>query len=596
MSNIAFSAKVIDIRIALAKKLHRPPFPTNSPLNFYVEVFAKNAKGCGILTLPSRKVGNIFLLTYGRGGIAVNGRPIKFQISRRPVNEGRVRRICSLPWEDPTVLEMRNKQKAEDSGPIKLKQFAFGHFCRDGCFLVDSDSLGNGNIACDLDLREIRLTVQQGTSDTGTVSELDLKDLISLIFRRTSDSESTASYAPSQIKRVIATDPSRTPHLIILDSDTPPSFESQLPTRISNASKLLGLEDLIKQPSHRMPSMHDNRQTPPSCHSLCLVFTSHDEILILLERCRRLGLTSVHIREDDRIRIRLESHIKAMAELDRHLLAMKFELAFEVEKAVLNGRLENFEIFSLSNTINSLSSHPIGLPPAAFRSFVTTLQGFHLDHRRRIHSRGSLPRAADLSLDQQLIDATKYYSVKSSLKIMPYLVSPSTFESYQLIVTPTSRYLEGPIPDQSNSVLRRFGNHECFLRVSIQDERRSQLRREPGIDISKLLDSRFGVLLTSGFHLAGRQYEFLGYSMSGLREHSVWFVTPFDSDTERMDAAKIREKLVRPFPKSNSSTTVTLALTQFDLTRGIFLNLHMNLLALLLAGLKHFLPQIHLSR
>jgi hypothetical protein len=68
--------------------------------------------------------------------------------------------------------------------------------------------------------------------------------------------------------------------------------------------------------------------------------------------------------------------------------------------------------------------------------------------------------------------------------------------------------------------------------------------------ISKLLQSRFRVLLTDGLQLAGRQYEFLGYSMSGLKEHSVWFVTPFESDTGRMDAAKIRKKLVRPYPDS----------------------------------------------
>ena len=553
MKNIAFSAGVIEIRLALAEKLHRPPFSTNPPLNFHVEVFAKNAKGCGILTLPSPKVGKTFLLTYGQRGIKVNGRSIKFRPSYKHVDKGRVLRICSAPWEDPRVLERRNRQKAEDSEPIKLQRFAFGHFCRDGCFLVDSDSLGNGNIACDLDLRKIKLTVQEGTDDTASGSDWDR--FISIIKGRTSDSESAASYTPSQIKGVIATGSSQTRHLVILDSDTPPIFESQLPTGISNIFKSLGLEELNKQPSHRMQSLHDNRQMPPSCHSLCLAFSSHDEILIFLERCRRLGHISVQIREDG-IRTRHESHIKAMAELDCHLLAMKFELAFEVEKAVLNGHLEPFEISSLNNTIHSLSSTPIGLPPAAFRHFVTTIQGFHLDHHRRMHFRSSMPRATDLSLDQQIIDTTKYYSVKSNLNFTPYLISPATFESYHLIVTPTSRYLEGPIPDQSNSVLRRFGNHECFLRVSIQDERRSQLRREPGIDISKLLDSRFGVLLTDGFHLAGRQYEFLGYSMSGLREHSVWFVTPFESNSERMDAAKIREKLVRPFPDSKPSNIV----------------------------------------
>ena len=534
MRNIAFSAKEIDIRIVLAEKLHRPPFPTDPPVNFHVGLF--KTKGCGILTLPTQEIGETFLSTYGHTSIVVNGRKIEFRLSDKPVNEGRVRHIRSIPWEDPKVLEKRNRQKAKYSQPIKLERFAFGRLCRDGSFLVDSDTLGNGDIACDLALRQI--IVQQAPSEVPTAlnsgpgSPSALVELLNLV-RVLSGSESAtftsskiASYTPPQIKRVIATDPSHTPHLVILDSDTPPIF------KLLNISNNHGLED--KQ-SHRLPFLRDDLQMPPGCHSLCLTFSSHNEILIFLERCRRLGLTTLQIRRNG-IRTRQLSHIQAMARLHRQLLAMKFELAFEVEKAVLNGDLEPSEILSLSRTIHSLSSTPSGLPPAAFRFFVTRIQGFPNDSSRR---------AAPLSLDQQLINATKYYSITSSLKITPYRVSPATFESYHLIVTPTSRYLEGPIPDQSNSVLRRFGNHECFLRVSFQDERRSKLRREPGMEISKLLRSRFRVLLTQGLQLGGRQYEFLGYSMSGLKEHSVWFVTPFESDTGRMDAAKIRKKLVR---------------------------------------------------
>ena len=400
--------------------------------------------------------------------------------------------------------------------------------------------MGSGNIACDLDLRQITLQLEQDPSDMPTAFDRmsALTDLLNLVFSgsTTFTSSKIASYTPSQIKSVTALDSSQTKHLVIIDSDTPPIF------------KLLNISsnhDSEEKQSHRLPSLWDDLRMPPSCHSLCLTFPSHNETLIFLERCRRLGLTSaVKIRKDG-IRTREVSHIKAMVNVDRQLLTMKFGLAFEVEKAVLNGDLEASEILSLSKTIHSLSRTSSGLSPAAFRFFVATLRGFNQNDPSRpryMHSRGST------SLDQQLINATKHYSVKSSSKITPYLVTPSTFECYHLIVTPTSRYLEGPIPDQSNSVLRRFGNHECFLRVSIQDERRSKLRREPGMDISRLLRSRFGVLLTDGLHLGGRRYEFLGYSMSGLREHSVWFVTPFESDTGRMDAAKIREKLVRPYP------------------------------------------------
>jgi RNA-dependent RNA polymerase len=553
MHNIAYAAKEIDVRIAVAEKLHRPPFPTDPPLNFRVHLFKSKKGGCGMLTLPTHEVGDTFLRTYGHTSIIVKGRKIMFRLSDKPVNEGRVRHIRSIQWEDPNALEERNRQKAADSQPIELQGYAFGHFCRNGSFLVDSDTLGNGDIACDLDRRQIRLTVRQGTSNVPEmVDDLDssmfglhLGSAMNNLFSPTK----SASYMPPQIKTVIATDPSQTPYLVILDSDTPPVFESRSTIFSTlNIFNDLGFED--RESSHRLPSLHDDRQTPPRCHSLCLTFRSHNESLIFLERCRGLGLTSIQNREDE-ILTRHVSYNDAMAELDDQLLTMKFELAFEVEKAVLNGDLEPFEIQSLGGTIHALSSTAGGLPAAAFRLFVTTLQGFRpaFPHRRRRRMRSgglSTTKAADLSLDQQLINATKYYSTETSLKMTSFLVSPATFESYHLIVTPTSRYLEGPIADQSNSILRRFGNHECFLRVSIQDERRSKLRREPGIDISNLLQSRFGNLLIHGLRLGGRQYEFLGYSMSGLREHSVWFVTPFESNTGWMDAEKIREKLVRP--------------------------------------------------
>jgi len=117
--------------------------------------------------------------------------------------------------------------------------------------------------------------------------------------------------------------------------------------------------------------------------------------------------------------------------------------------------------------------------------------------------------------------------------------------SYYLIITPTSRILEGPLPDQSNSVLRRFGHHECFLRVSIQDESKARFRKDQYIDPADILKTRFRPLLVDGLRLAGRKYEFLGYSMSGLKEHSVWFVTPFQTSPEvTMDAKSIRDKLV----------------------------------------------------
>ena len=248
MHNIAFSAKEIDVGIVLTEKLHRPPLPIDPPLNFHVHL---SKKGCGILTLPTQEVGDAFLLTYGHTSIKVKGRRIKLRLSDKPVNEGCIRHILSIPWGDPGVLETRIRQRVEDSQPIELQGYAFGHFRRDGSFLVDSDTLGNGNISCDLDLWQLRHTVQQRPLQATSAAinlgfESDLSSLFTSLFSTTFNSRKFASYTPSQLKTVIATDSSQTQCLVVLDSDTSPIFECQLPN--INISAVPGSQDKQSSP------------------------------------------------------------------------------------------------------------------------------------------------------------------------------------------------------------------------------------------------------------------------------------------------------------------------------------------------------------
>ena len=46
-----------------------------------------------------------------------------------------------------------------------------------------------------------------------------------------------------------------------------------------------------------------------------------------------------------------------------------------------------------------------------------------------------------------------------------------------------------------------------------------------------MISLRFESVLQTGISIAGRQYEFLGFSHSSLRAHAVWFMAPFDDDT-----------------------------------------------------------------
>ena len=47
-----------------------------------------------------------------------------------------------------------------------------------------------------------------------------------------------------------------------------------------------------------------------------------------------------------------------------------------------------------------------------------------------------------------------------------------------------------------------------------------------------LIEQRFGKFLKQGLDIAGRRFRFLGYSTSGLREHTVWFMADFEHPEE----------------------------------------------------------------
>lgn len=68
---------------------------------------------------------------------------------------------------------------------------------------------------------------------------------------------------------------------------------------------------------------------------------------------------------------------------------------------------------------------------------------------------------------------------------------------------------------------------EFFVRVAFRDEDRLQYHWDREVDGATFVHERVGEILRRGFMLAGRKFEFLGYSQSQLRSHSVFAVSPF---------------------------------------------------------------------
>lgn len=93
---------------------------------------------------------------------------------------------------------------------------------------------------------------------------------------------------------------------------------------------------------------------------------------------------------------------------------------------------------------------------------------------------------------------------------------------HRVTVTPTRSTLHGPELESKNRILRKYPNHhEYFLRVQFCDENGEDLYFNPKISNDKVYD-RFRKVLEEGIPIAGRKYEFLGFSHSSLRSHSAW--------------------------------------------------------------------------
>jgi hypothetical protein len=110
---------------------------------------------------------------------------------------------------------------------------------------------------------------------------------------------------------------------------------------------------------------------------------------------------------------------------------------------------------------------------------------------------------------------------------------------HKLTVTPTAVYLEGPEPEVSNRVLRQYQTHsDYFLRATFIDEDGEPVRYDPQSNQTEIY-LRFRTFMESEYFIAGRGYSFLGFSNSSLRSHTCWFMAPFISEGELLNAPEL---------------------------------------------------------
>ncbi|KIY66410.1 RdRP-domain-containing protein [Cylindrobasidium torrendii FP15055 ss-10] len=572
MRGIPVQCSKDEINIKLARHIHRPPVnpPGSPPLNFDVFLLrvTPNRNGgrqrfrCGLLTFPDSASGNTFLDTY-RGGIpfVADGSRVQFSLSNRAPDPALVDRLAQHSWRDPEARRRAVERAQDSSAPIHLHSFAFGRFCRDGTFSQEATVAegASATISCDIQHRRLKLT---------TEGHLFLPPIV-------------AWYRAPQIVSICA---AAEAGYVIIEANAFPVFE-EAPTVDSDDP--YGIEDIIHNvrptPAQRAASIYGNSSMPPVGRFLYVQFRDIESLNLFLVRCR-----DMHVHRVRYVQIPVQSRGLFGEEVDEHfqnvLARLDIPLAFELEKAVLSGVLDPAEVIGLQDVVFRMHySNRVEAPQilrwfleripapsltntanmslsAARQHFVATerrrktrrqrgRQGRERQQRQQRQQAAEAANTPEPTLTDLLELAITAYSPETP-RSRPFVASTAAiYQSYHVILTPSSRILEGPLPDQSSSILRRFGNNDNFIRVSFQDDNRVTLRQDLTLSLSikDLLQTRYKGALTQGIQVAGRTYEFLGYSMSGLKQHCVVFVHPFAFNTATgptlMSAEEIRRTL-----------------------------------------------------
>jgi len=206
------------------------------------------------------------------------------------------------------------------------------------------------------------------------------------------------------------------------------------------------------------------------------------------------------------------------------LLTSNWRVAFQIEALLHNGAANTVELMELRPRIEELIRCSGDTAGDIMRRFVQ--------------------EAARRPLGQRVFECFEIVLKKKAQR--PRTTPPrGRFFCHHVTFTPTRLLLEGPTISQSNRVIREYeGYEDHFLRVDFRDEDRLQYRWDRDVDGASYLQERVGTLLKKGFNLAGRQFDFLGYSSSALREHAVWYVNAFHHPEKGLVTAEnIRDSL-----------------------------------------------------
>ncbi|KAL0581139.1 hypothetical protein V5O48_000928 [Marasmius crinis-equi] len=499
---------------------HPRSHPDERRINFQVKLNPSKAggvrnDGTGILTLPTPKIGFNFLDWVKEKPVKIQGKRIKFYFRDNGKKSrewhSTVMTLQRTPYIDPDVEEAHEKKVYNLQGSLRVDRVQFGIFFRPISIIGGKPKS-----------REFSIEWEKEYINESTAwlrFEYDHK-LIRIMLGNSMTEPTGYSIAitfGSILKIGLGNDPAA---YVCFDTLTPPMFEMEdfHRTVVGNDH-----EDSRKF-KHRIGGLNPgHHRVAPYCQKLRITLCDNDPRQDILQVFRSFCKTAeladsliAQCRGPFNIEAATHSFFtdKRLFQLRQKFTNFDWSVAFQLESLLYNCHLHTGEMDALLPQIHKLyEEHPHD------HSYVAALL-----------------RAYNLELPDRR--STENYDacfqrVKTKFEPNEFSLPRGNFHCCHVTFAPTRILLEGPYPTQSNRIIRRYvGYEEYFIRVDFRDEDRLQYRWDRAVDGRSFLQKRVGDTLKNGFEIGGRSFEFLAYSNSALREHAVWFMSPFQHDVE----------------------------------------------------------------
>ncbi|CAE6449490.1 unnamed protein product [Rhizoctonia solani] len=545
LRNVAFDARVEDVRLALSSALHHSGYFAQfgaEPINFDFQMHRNKRGGgfshggTGTLTLPQEEIGEEFIRRYSSDSqLIVNTRQIYVSKSKKPLREDIVEKLRRTKYRDPqSEAEKRLVERAQQlSVKVSLSKIEQGWMKR------NSDSAFSSEYAI---------------SPPGTITEISLRfDDTNRNIVLTLDTQPNLApevdayhikFRYADIEDIIFDNHTDT-NKILFRLRTPVSYEAT----DSALAEFSRINFFSSTPIERRPPRYRLPSFPFSEHVELAKYISSNILIHLskpaakeFERLAELARISRPWKK--RIQISNSSIFgpNKISELNRWIQRHKWEVAFQLQKILSNALLNPEEYLSVIPKLDGL------VKTSRTEHVIKVLLDFisRLEILNRTKERGEVKEVVTIyECLQNALQKSNQPTLTSRLRTTRKKGIDGDFPCLHVTITPTRIALDGPNPEQLNRVLRMYPDHwNHFLRVRFADEEQSPLRTDPDVDLPRFVKDRVGKILKEGISIAGRHFEYLAYSSSALKGHTVWFVRPFDHpEYGRQNAQSIIKRL-----------------------------------------------------